>query len=93
MQRTLAGSSPTTPGVQPNPDPKAMFTRCLTTVVFPEHGGPSTITLGPRMTCSEPEAELSAVPSEEGFRRVRMRIRSRARCRAMRWAWEVEVEE
>jgi hypothetical protein len=49
---TLEGSSPTTVGVHPIPVPRAMFVRALTTLLFPELGGPTTIILGPRSTPS-----------------------------------------
>lgn len=44
---TLEGSSPTTVGVHPIPDPRAMFVKALTTLVLPEQGGPTTMILGP----------------------------------------------
>jgi hypothetical protein len=46
--RTLEGSSPTTVGVHPIPVPKAILVKALTTLLFPELGGPTTIILGPR---------------------------------------------
>ena len=51
-EHTLEGSSPTTVGVQPMPVPSAMFVSALTTLLFPELGGPTTMTLGPRSTPS-----------------------------------------
>jgi hypothetical protein len=52
MGPTLDGSNPTTVGVHPMPVPRAIFVKALTTLVFPEQGGPTTITLGPLSTPS-----------------------------------------
>jgi len=94
VELTLAGSSPMTPGVQPNPDPSARLTRFFATVVLPEQGGPTTITLGPRPvpfpTCPDDGWPLPVVEVE---RRARMRRRSRARCREMSAGCVVEPDE
>ena len=75
-----------TPGVQPIPEPKAMLSRFLITVVFPELGGPRTMTLGPLglpMLCP-------VVPPD---RFARMRLRSKATCKDTKAGCVVDLEE
>lgn len=82
VQLTLDGSSPIIPGVQPSPEPSARLTRFLITVVLPEQGGPTTITLGPRPgpALAYP-VEGAPLPSPFAAVERRERIRKRSRAR------------
>jgi hypothetical protein len=83
---TLAGSSPTTVGVHPIPVLNAKLVNALTTLVFPELGGPTTMTLGPHVMPSSFVTPL-------GYRRASILWRSRARWMETSWGCVVELEE
>jgi hypothetical protein len=75
-----------TVGVHPIPVPSAIFVKALTTLVFPELGGPTTIILGP---LSIP----SSFPTPFRCRLASNLVRSRARCIDVNWGCVVDEDE